>query len=73
MRTYSLFIEDDRYSVPTLVVIEARSDDGAVAIAQRHLRESRHHQSVELCFEDRPLFKCRRAEVGTTCLDRPQI
>jgi len=47
--TFELFINDERYSVPTLRLITAWSEDEALAIAQVVLRESYFHLAVELC------------------------
>ena len=48
MRDYSLFIEDDRYTVPTLVIVTVASDERANEIALDHLNRSDHHLSVEV-------------------------
>jgi hypothetical protein len=48
MNDYSLFIEDDRYTVPTLVIITVANDARANEIALDHLNRSDHHRSVEV-------------------------
>lgn len=56
MATFQLFIDDDRYSVPTLRFLMARSDALACQLASRVLEESPHHLGVELYRNDRRLF-----------------
>ena len=48
MPTFEVYIDDDRYEVPSLYFINSRNDAGARAAAQRLLDESPHHQGVEL-------------------------
>lgn len=48
MPTFEAYIDDDRYEVPSLYLINAHDDAGASAAAQRLLDESPHHQRVEL-------------------------
>jgi hypothetical protein len=46
--TYEVFVEDSRYAVPTLHLIQAADEAAARLQAQRLLAESRHHLAVEL-------------------------
>lgn len=46
MRNYTLYIEDDRYSVPPLEFVTA-ADDAARRIAREKL-SNRHHLAVEV-------------------------
>jgi hypothetical protein len=48
-QTYELYLDDDRYAVPTLHLIPARDEARAVEIASRLLAESPHHRGAELC------------------------
>jgi hypothetical protein len=48
MLTYEVFIDDDRYSVPTLLLINAETEARACAHAETLLQESPHHRGVEL-------------------------
>ncbi|HZZ90441.1 MAG TPA: hypothetical protein VFE13_19085 [Caulobacteraceae bacterium] len=52
MRTFNLFIEDDRYTVPTLAFVTARDKRAALRLAMRRLEESPHHLCVEVCEGD---------------------
>ena len=45
---FEVFIDDDRYSVPTLYLITAEDAKQAKALAESIWRESRHHRGVEL-------------------------
>ena len=57
MDVYTLYIEDDRYSVPTIDILSAQSDDEARALVVERLAASPHYQSVEAWVDDR--FVCR--------------
>jgi hypothetical protein len=56
MRTYSLYIEDDRYSVPTLQFVTAGDDAEIRRLAEAMLAKP-HHQSVEVREGDVVLFR----------------
>lgn len=53
MRTYTCFLEDDRYSVPTLVFIDAPSDEHAALLARNELHESPFRKGFELVQDER--------------------
>ena len=53
MTTYTLYVRDGRYAVPTLLTVESRDDDAARAFARRHLQSSAHYQSVEIWDDER--------------------
>ena len=53
--TYELYVEDDRYAVPTLLLISARSEAEAMETAWRVVAESIHHRGAELCLGGRRL------------------
>ncbi len=53
MTTYTLYIRDGRYVVPTLLTIESRDDETARAYARRHLASSVHYQGVEIWEDER--------------------
>jgi hypothetical protein len=48
MISYQLYIEDVRYSVPTLYFVECVDDARAGEIARRKLAESQAHRGVEV-------------------------
>lgn len=56
MRTYALYIEDDRYSVPTLQFVTAAADDEVRRIAKELLAKP-HHRKVEVREGDTVLFQ----------------
>ena len=67
--TFEVYVDDDRYSVPTLHFIPAEHESMALKIARRLLDESPHHLGVEVCLEGRRLtglgsFATRRAATG---------
>ena len=49
MHTYEIFIDDARYSVPTLQLVAARDTFEALEMAQALMRDGAHHLGVELC------------------------
>jgi len=57
MRTFTVFIEDSRYSVPTLKFLVAADEVRARELAMRELAASKNHLSVELQESGRSLFK----------------
>lgn len=56
METYELYVVDDRYTVPTLVLHPAASAGRARAKATELLLASPHHLSVEVSREGVTLF-----------------
>jgi hypothetical protein len=48
MADFEVYIDDDRYTVPSLYLITAQSDAKARAAAEDLLRTSDHHHGVEL-------------------------
>ena len=59
-QTYSCFIRDGRYSVPTLRLIEADDDACARRQALDELAASHHHLAVELRSDTRLVLKRER-------------
>ena len=53
---FEVFIDDDRYRVPTLYLITAENETQARALAEGIWRESRHHHGVELRRSGEPLY-----------------
>ena len=60
MRTFSCFMTDRRYTAPTLNFVVAPDESAARALARRSLLESEHHLAVEVCEDDRELFRVER-------------
>ena len=48
MADYEVYVDDDRYQVPSLYLISANSEARAHAIANELWRSSEHHHGVEL-------------------------
>ena len=70
--TFEIYVDDDRYAVPTLHLIPAEDNVIALRIAQRLLEESPHHLGVELCVDGQRLtgigsFATRRAAPAQAC------
>ena len=60
---FALFVEDDRYTVPTLSIIEADDLSKVREKAEQALRCSPHHLKVEAWREDELLFVMSRDQV----------
>lgn len=51
LHTFELYLDDDRYAVPTLKLIAADDEAGALQAAWRLMDESAHHRGVEICLD----------------------
>jgi hypothetical protein len=60
VQTYALFIEDDRYTVPTLVFVTANNDTLVRRIACEKLSEP-HHRAIEVLEGEQILVRIERA------------
>lgn len=56
-----MYVHDDRYSVPTLVIVAALNEARAKEIAQNKLDESPHHRAVEVTVDEWTLFRLERS------------
>jgi hypothetical protein len=65
VKTYLLYVNDDRYSVPNLDSVVVRDDASATAAAKVKLASSPHYGGVEVWDDDRLVF---RSHMGP---DRP--
>jgi hypothetical protein len=61
VQTYALFIEDDRYSVPTLQFVTANDDTDVRRIACEKLAEP-HHKAIEVREGDDMLARIERPD-----------
>lgn len=57
--TLAFFIEDARYTVPTLQ-FRGCPPNGVARLAERLLRESAHHRAVEVRRDDKIIYAARR-------------
>ena len=62
MRTFSFYIRDQRYSVPTLQIVTVRDDARARELAQQRLDENEHYLSIEVVEEQTELFRLERQD-----------
>lgn len=60
LRTFSFYIHDTRYSVPTLQIVTVRDEARARELAQQRLDEGEHHLSVEVVEGQTELFRLER-------------
>ena len=60
MTTYTLYVHDGRYAVPTLLTIEMRDDEAARAYARKHLSSSPHYKSAEIWDDERRVDQLER-------------
>ncbi|MFL5298472.1 MAG: hypothetical protein ACJ798_19005 [Phenylobacterium sp.] len=54
--TFEIFVDDRRYTVPTLHLVSADDEVGARDIAERLLSESSHHVGAEVWWEGKLLL-----------------
>ena len=66
MPSYEIFIDDDRYSVPSLYLITASDTGRARAVAERLWKDSDHHRGVELRREGVLVFSCGSCEARSS-------
>jgi hypothetical protein len=57
MADFEIYIDDNRYSVPSLYLITASSEDRARVVAEELLRASSHHKGVEVRRDGAPLYR----------------
>lgn len=72
---YTIYIFDDRYSVPTLDILDARTEAEALAEAEAKLAASAHYQSIEIWTTDGLLARVgpdSQDEAPATLLKAPQ-
>ena len=68
MLTYSLYIDDTRYSVPTLLLVTVGDEAGLRDLARKKLKDSEHHLAVTAWAEDAFLFSLSRDELVAEAL-----
>ena len=57
LKTYTLYIHDDRYSVPSLDAVTVRDDARAREVSQNRLMVSPHYRLIEVWEDDRFIDK----------------
>ena len=62
MRTYVIYVHDDRYTVPTLDSITASGDERARQLTRERLASSPHYHAVELWEDDRMVARLEKPE-----------
>ncbi len=62
MTTYSIFVDDDRYSTPTLQFVVGGSETEAFEFAVKYLLDSPHHQAVRVDRDGREVFVRQRRD-----------
>jgi hypothetical protein len=60
LKTYTLYITDDRYSVPSLDAVIVSTDKLAQAIAQERFAVSTHYSAIEIWEDERFVAKIER-------------
>lgn len=60
MHTYTVYIRDARYSVPSLVFVDVPADTVVADLARRKLAESDHYLAVEVLDGETVLFQIAR-------------
>jgi hypothetical protein len=60
LKTYTFYIHDDRYSVPSLDAVTVRDDARALEVAKDRLAASPHYRLIEVWEDDRFIDKFER-------------
>ena len=50
-KTFEIYLDDDRYSVPTLHLVIVENSEKALAIATRLIDDCPHHLGAEICLD----------------------
>ena len=61
---FEVYLDDDRYAVPTLHLIMADDQEKARIIVERMLDDSPHHRGAEICLAGRRLVGLGSFAVG---------
>jgi hypothetical protein len=61
LKTYTLYIHDDRYSVPSLDAVTVRDDDRAREVGKNRLTVSADYRLIEVWEDDRFIDKFERS------------
>jgi hypothetical protein len=61
LKIYTLYIHDDRYSVPSLDAVSVSDDELAQEAARARLNASPHYHAIEIWEDDRFVGKIERA------------
>jgi hypothetical protein len=60
LKTYTLYIHDDRYSVPSLDAVTVRDDERAREVAKDRLAASPQYRLIEVWEDDRFIGRFER-------------
>jgi hypothetical protein len=60
VKIYTLYIEDDRYSVPTLLTAEMGDDNSVIQHSANILQQSRHYLAVDIWDDERHVARVDR-------------
>ena len=64
MATFTFYIRDERYRVPTLAIVVEESEARARALAAERLSESAHHIAIDVYEGDALRFSLSPAGAG---------
>jgi hypothetical protein len=62
VKLFTLYVDDDRYSVPTLFTVDLQDDASAMTFASELLNSSPHYLAVEIWDDDRRVGKVHDLE-----------
>lgn len=66
VKTYLLYIHDDRYTVPTMDSVTVSGDERALQLARERLASSPHYYAVEVWEDDRLVGRVGKPEAPGT-------
>ena len=73
MQAFTFFVEDDRYSVPSMLMVEAISPNRARELALDHMQRSPHYKGISVYAGDLLLFAVGAAGHGRSAMARSEI
>jgi hypothetical protein len=73
MTTFEVYVDDDRYAVPSLYLVTARGEARGRAMAEALWRESDHHRGVELRLHGERLYGVGSMASVRGPYDRPDL
>ncbi len=71
VQTFELYLDDDRYAVPTLHLVPADNTHAVLQFARRMIDESVHHRGVEICVSGERIDGLGTFAVRRALTDRP--
>jgi hypothetical protein len=73
MQAFTFFVDDDRYAIPSMLMVEAISPMRARELALEHMQRSPHYKGVSVHAGDERLFVVGAAGDGRGAIAQSEI